>query len=207
MREFTPQDLANTAWAFAAADCPTDISGLFGQRFASRCEEMATEFKLVDLRQLHQWALWHAGERGRSDGLPSDTLLERCRAAFGSEEGRPSQMQLHVGVALASLGLRPEKEVVLHEGYSLDFTVVWRGERVGVEVDGPFHFIGREPNGATLLKRRQLRHLGWRLVSVPYWEGDEVRASSQRAEKYLASRLGGLADWLTGGEGMDVGVG
>ena len=107
-------------------------------------------------------------------------------------------MQRHVGVALASLGLCPEEEVVLHEGYSLDFVVEWRGERVGVEVDGPSHFKGREPNSATLLKRRQLRHLGWRLVSVPYWEWDEVDASSQRAEEYLTSRLDGLADRRTG---------
>ena len=123
MREFTQQDLANTAWAFAAANRPTDGSGLLGQRFARRCEELATEFKIGALCQLHQWALWHAGELGRSDGLPSHALLERCRAAFGSQEGRPSQMQRNVGVALASLGLRPEEEVVLHEGYSLDFVV------------------------------------------------------------------------------------
>ena len=70
-------------------------------------------------------------------------------------------------MALASLGLRPEEEVVLHDGYSLDFVVEWRGERIGIEVDGPFHFIGHEPNTATLLKRRQLRHLGWWLLSVP----------------------------------------
>jgi hypothetical protein len=41
-----------------------------------------------------------------------------------------------------------------------------------VEVDGPFHFIGRshQPTGATRLKHRQLRYFGWRLESVPYWE-------------------------------------
>ena len=48
------------------------------------------------------------------------------------------------------------------------------GERIAVEVDGPSHFLGRsqQPNGATLLKRRQLRHFEWRLVSVPYWAWD-----------------------------------
>ena len=61
-------------------------------------------------------------------------------------------------------------------------------------MDDPSHFEGREPNRATSLKRRQLRHLGWRLVSVPYWQWDEVAASSQRAEEYLASRLGELTD-------------
>ena len=87
-------------------------------------------------------------------------------------------MQRQVGVVLASLGLRPE-EVVLHEGYSLDLVVEWRGERIGVEVDGPWHFVGREPNDATLLKRRQLHHVGWRLVPVPHWEWKGVLASSQ----------------------------
>ena len=57
-----------------------------------------------------------------------------------------------------------------------------------------FHFVGREPNGATQLMRRQLRHLGWRLVAVPYWDWDKVDTPSQRAEEYLASRLGGRAD-------------
>ncbi len=94
-------------------------------------------------------------------------------------------MQRNVGVTLASLGLSPEEEVVLLEGYSLDFKVEWRGERVGVEVDGPSHFVGCEPNGATVLKRRQLRPLGWRLVSVPYWEWDAV----QHRSAYLSSAL------------------
>ena len=141
---FKPQELANLAWGFAAANQPAGSSQLFDQRFARRCDQLAADFTLEELCQLHQWATWHAGERGRSDSLPSDVLLERCRAAFGSEEGRLSQMQRNVGVALASLGLRPAEEVVLHEGYSLDFVVEWRGERVGVEVDGPSHFVSRE---------------------------------------------------------------
>ncbi len=41
-------------------------------------------------------------------------------------------MQRHVGVALASLGLRLEEEVVLREGHSLNLVVEWRGERVRV---------------------------------------------------------------------------
>lgn len=45
------------------------------------------------------------------------------------------------------------------------------GSLVAIEVDGPSHFLHRSqrPNGATHLKRRQLRQSGWRLVSVPYW--------------------------------------
>ena len=202
--EFNPHYLTITAWAYAAAHRPTDGLGLFGQLFARRCEELATELTIEHRRQLHQWALMHADERGRSDGLPNHALLERCRAAFGSEEGRPSQLQRRVGMALALLGLRPEEEVVLHEGYSLTLWWEWRGEPVGVEVDGSFHFIGHEPNGATQLKRRQLRHLSWRLMPVPYGvrEWDEVGASSQRAKENLASRLGLRANGRTGGIGL-----
>lgn len=61
-------------------------------------------------------------------------------------------------------------EVQTEEGYSLDFVVEWRSQQIAIKVDGPSHFVGRTPNGATLLKRRLLRHLGWRLVSIPYWE-------------------------------------
>ena len=115
---------------------------------------------------------------------------------FGSEEGRPSQMQRNVSVALASLGLRPEEEVVLHEGYSLDLVVQWRGERIGVEVDGPSHFEGREPNSATLLKRRQLRHLagGWCRCRT----GSGTRLPRLASEPRSTWRRG-WTDWRTGG--------
>ena len=127
-----------------------------------------------ELRQLRHLALWHAGERGCSEGLPIAALLDRCHTAFVSEEGRQSGLQRQVRAALESLGLRPEEEVRLEEDYSLDFVAEWRGEWLAVEVDGPSHFAGREPTGATPLKRRQLRHLGWRLVSVPYLEWEEL---------------------------------
>ena len=88
-------------------------------------------------------------------------------------------MKRQVGAALTSLGLCLAEEVVLHECDSLDFVVEWGGDRLGVEVDGPSHFVGREPNGAMLLKRQQLRHLGWRLGSVPYWEWNELSRSDK----------------------------
>jgi beta-xylosidase len=56
-------------------------------------------------------------------------------------------------------------------------------------MDGPSHFVGRKPNGATLLKRRQLRHLGWRLVSFRYWDWQEL-TESPTAQKAEAGALG-----------------
>ena len=43
-----------------------------------------------------------------------------------------------------------------------------RQSTIGVEVEGPHSFVGRsqQPQGKTLLKRRQLQAAGWRLMGV-----------------------------------------
>jgi hypothetical protein len=55
------------------------------------------------------------------------------------------------------------------------------------QVDGPWHFValaggGRRPNGATLLKRRLLGRVGWRVVSVPHWEWEACAGPADQAE-------------------------
>jgi len=176
--KFDLQGLTSMAWSYAVVDCLPIEPSLFDQRFARQCDALAHEFGTTELRQIHQWRLWYAGERGCSDGLPGAALLARCAEAFRDSEFTISHFQSDVAKKLESIGATVQEEVVIEEGYRLDCVVDWRGERVAVEADGPFHFVGREPNGATLLKRRQLKHFGWRLVSVPYWEW----AARKRAE-------------------------
>jgi hypothetical protein len=103
--------------------------------------------------------------------LPSHKLLERCRVVFTATEAQPSHMEYQVGKRLAAFRLRPQREVWTEEGYRLDYVVEWRGRRVAIEVDGPSHFVGRELNGATRLKRRQLRTLAgiWCLSPIGEW--------------------------------------
>ena len=76
----------------------------------------------------------------------------------------------------------------MKEGYSIDVVVLWGGEWVAVEVDGPSHFLSgdwvRLANGATMLKRRQLCALGWQLIVVPYWEWHEVKGSKANRHEY-----------------------
>ena len=195
VRELNPQNLCSMAWAYAVLDHLPAQSSLFDQRFAHHCDALSHEFNSLDLRQLHQWRLWYASERACSDALPGAALLARCDAMFRSEKARPSLLQRDVANALASLGVSVQEEKVLEEGYSLDLVVdCGGGKLIAVEVDGPSHFVGREPTGATLLKRRQLKHFGWRLVSVPYWEWgglahpDKSKEREQRAA-YLKALL------------------
>ena len=71
----------------------------------------------------------------------------------------------------------PAEEVVLHAGYSLDFVVKWRGQWVGVEVDGPSHFQGREPNSTI--------------------QATATAPSSRRAQDYIVMLLDAQADSRT----------
>jgi RAP domain len=115
--------------------------------------------------------------------------------AFVSKQESPSLLQVDIVGTLERLQdvSHVQEEVLTDTGYSLDAVIVYRGNRIGVEVDGPSHFVGpllRSPNGSTVLKHRQLRTLGgWKLVSIPYWEWDEIcNASGGRDPTTLESK-------------------
>ena len=191
---FKPQEFAALAWSFAAANHAPSRPPLFDERFAQVCEAHAPQFDDGSLLQLHQWALWHGAECGETAGLPSAELCERFRIAFIARPSRPSRLHRQVGDALGSLGLAPLEDVRLPEGYALDLVVQWRGENVAVQVDGPWRFAGRRPTGMTQLRRRQLSHLGWRLLPLPHWEWSalEVERSSvnqKQMQTYLLYAL------------------
>eukprot|EP00986_Skeletonema_menzelii_P013287 scaffold7617_cov240-Skeletonema_menzelii.AAC.2 len=86
------------------------------------------------------------------------------------------------------------------------------GQKVGVEVDGPGHFVRliddtRKPtnkvtldgqfadkgenrvNGPTLLKHRLLTHLGWNIIHLPYWEYQSLGGDRVKERKYCESLL------------------
>ena len=186
LRDFNEQELANTAWAFAAADHLAPA--LFdSDAFVQQLRAAERSFAPDALRQLHQWQLWRE-ERGAAwPPLPPE-LAQRCRAVFSSEDGVPSKLQGEVVASLQALGLVPREEVRTEQGYSLDAVALYGGRELAIEVDGPWHFCGRTPTGATALKRRQLRAAGWALLPVPYWEWNDLGGSSARQE-YLRAAL------------------
>ncbi|KAK1733464.1 hypothetical protein QTG54_015879 [Skeletonema marinoi] len=126
-------------------------------------------------------------------GLPIE-LLDRSYNAFTSEEPTVSKLQCDVVSQLSSIGLNPQEEVLMGSGYRIDAIVEVNGKIVGVEVDGPSHFIdeGRSPTGSTILKRRQVCSVdGIELVSVPYWEWNKLLGKDEvKRQEYLQKLLG-----------------
>ena len=174
--DFNPQHLSNMAWAFAVANLAS-ADELFGSTsFVTRCALLEASFSRSDLRQLHQWSLWRKERGTRWPGLPN-SLRQACRHAFIRPGATISQLQRDVVREIHSYDVQNVKEEHRCEisGYSIDALVMLKnGEQIAVEVDGPFHFVGRshQPTGSTLLKHRQLRYFGWRLENVLYWEWD-----------------------------------
>ena len=180
------QDLANIAWAYAVAN--VDAPSVFNDEFINACIEKEDEFELEALFQLHQWQLWQ--EELKSNVSLPPSLQKMCYNAFVSKVPEPSKLQDDVISQLSSMELELEEEVLTKSGYRLDALVEVNGERVGVEVDGPSHFLGRNPTGSTILKHRQVTNLdGIPVVSVPYWEWNKFNKDSEKKQQYLRSLL------------------
>lgn len=66
--------------------------------------------------------------------------------------------------------------------------------RIAIEADGPLHFCinCNHPLGRTVLKHRQLRALGWKVLSVPYFEWEELNYNSSSEQQYLKKKIQSL---------------
>ena len=163
--------LARLAWAYAAADVRSDgalrVVGAVRARLAAPPADggaHALPFGGAALRQLHQFGLWCECELKLGEAqLPLPPQLRRdCRdeTAASQRSGRGNRHRRTVGGvgrALGRLQLAATEELLLAEGYAIDLAL--QKARVAIEVGGG-------AGGATLLKRRQLGVLGWRVVPV-----------------------------------------
>jgi hypothetical protein len=110
-----------------------------------------------------------------------------------SQDLQSSRLQDDVIAQLSSIDLEPRGEVLLDSGYRIDAVVEVNGKTIGMEVDGPSHFIGKggSSTGSTILKRRQVSSIdGIELVSVPYWEWDRFGSDVVKKQEYLRKLLG-----------------
>eukprot|EP00956_Cyclotella_meneghiniana_P037576 scaffold140783_cov73-Cyclotella_meneghiniana.AAC.1 len=184
---FTKQNLANMAWAYAVFN--HDSSFMFDTSFRDELCDRQRDFTEEELGQLHQWHLWQTKELA-NEGLPK-SMQDKCKQMFLSSGTTSSKLQKDVVRELKVMNLDPFEEYQTQSGYSLDALIDTEGKKLGVEVDGPFHYIDREPNGSTLLKQRQVSTIDEiPLVTVPYWEWDKLGNDRGKKRKYLQTLLG-----------------
>jgi hypothetical protein len=184
---FDAQTLTNISWAYAMADI--DAPFLFNERLGNTLVKRKQQFNVAQLRQLYQWHLWQTKELSHT-GLPEE-LRVPCYQAFVMDDALVSRLQKDVEHELASMDLKPVEEFLAPSGYSIDVLIEVNGRRIGIEVDGPFHFVDRKPTARTLLKRRQITAIdNIQLVSVPYWEWNELRNDHAMKQQYLRAMLG-----------------
>ena len=198
--EFNSQAIANTLWAI----CFFCVQFNFSFRFCCSLSFSLPSIDLDDERnlcQLHQFFI----SCDMIGGLHADlsisvqTLKEKhgpsCQAAFIGVPAHPSASQQQVSDTLRGMGLSVEDEFRCPKsGYSIDMRVNANsstGAAAGwaVEFDGPSHFLTcRLPVGGTLMKRRHLELLSYTVVSLPFWEWDQLTGSDERKE-YLRGKL------------------
>jgi hypothetical protein len=186
LESFTPHGISTIGWCFAVAD--VDVPSLFNERFIEVIAQNELTFPKEGLAQLHQWHLWQAKEQ-TGIGLPNELKI-RCQQVFTEGEVTISSFQSDVLKELLCIGLNPIEEYLTDSGYRLDALVEINNDKVGIEVDGPNHFIGRKPSGSTVLKRRQVSSLEKMvLVSVPYFDWYEFGCDRDKKQQYLCSLL------------------
>jgi hypothetical protein len=197
---FKPQELANIAWAYTVANA--DAPMMFNDDFSNALLEMQDEIRIEGRSQLYQWHLWQTKELAHT-GLPED-LIERCRQAFVGQGSTVSAFQGDVVNALKSMDLKPDQEFFAPSGYSIDALVKVNGRLIGIEVDGPSHFVDKKPTPRTLLKRRQITAIDKiTLVSVPYWTWDGLGKDRLKKQQYLRSLIGASRVFQSSMPGVD----
>ena len=100
-----------------------------------------------------------------------------------------SNGQQEVRESLQRLGISHELEYITADGlFSIDLAVVDR--RIALEFDGPSHFTSNtlEPLGHTRLRARLLSAMGWRVVSIPFFEWDRLH-DAEHKDAYVQRRL------------------
>ncbi len=193
------QNVANTLWALATLGWQANAKMV--DTFVNLVDALYGNCGLMELDSSHLSQLLQAHLASQFLGLGLVTLpssiLEVAVRAYREKARKVtvSNGQREVGESLHRLGIPHELEYITADGlFSIDVAVVDR--RVALEFDGPSHFTTHttlEPLGRTRLRDRLLSAMGWRVVSIPFFEWDRLHQAEQR-DAYVEHRLGPMND-------------
>ena len=153
-------------------------------------------------------------QAGRLNGLelPSD-FIDGWFKSDDAVQLRPSKLQSSVSRAMNRIGVDHEEEylVAIQDVKLLAIDMALPDRKVGIEVDGPTHFIHnmdkwsvdqetkpredhwswttQEMNGSTAMKDRLLQKKGWTIIHIPFWEWNRVQGKTAAEDEYLRSVL------------------
>jgi very-short-patch-repair endonuclease len=187
------QEVANALWALATLGwgANTETAGVFQQLV----DAMVSGDGNLHLSTAHSSQLLQAHLASQFLGLGWITLpqsiLHVAVKAYREQAQKVtvSNGQREVGESLRRLGVSHELECITADGlFSIDLAVVDR--RIAIEFDGPLHFTKNtlEPLGHTRLRDRLLSAMGWKVISIPFFDWDRLQQPAQM-DAYVKQRL------------------
>jgi very-short-patch-repair endonuclease len=188
------QDVANALWALATLgwQANTEKTAAVLQEVVKEllCDSGCLHLSTAHLSQLLQA---HLASQVLGLGwitLPESILHVAVKAyREQAQKVAVSKGQREVGECLRRLGVSHELECITADGlFSIDLAVVDR--RIAIEFDGPSHFTRNtlEPLGHTRLRDRLLSAMGWRVVSIPFFDWGRLQQPAQM-DAYVKQRL------------------
>jgi hypothetical protein len=133
-------------------------------------------------------------------GVLSGRQLSDCRKAWFGEDSEPpksSKLQEQVFDLIQQLPAetwaKPPKQEFRISIFSIDIAGMRAdGKPLAIEVDGPQHFTlpGNRLDGPTQCRNRVLEAQGWTVVSIPYYEFQDIPEDQPEQQlEYLRQKV------------------
>ena len=214
MRKADVQNVCNLAWSVALLGVAAGDAALLRALWSAAVRDHEGEMTRDSLRQLAQVQA-HAGASNvsLSPSLPPALSARMVEACEGTDKEGSGRFEDEFSRLLEEVGFEHGREVSPFclspclspfeggggRGFSkfLAIDMACNKLKVAVECDGPLHYLtslepgarenrGRE-NGKTSAKRRLLTQLGWKVVTVPFFDSRrmESREFVEKNEKLI----------------------
>ncbi len=229
----TAQEAANLLWSYSVCNhkCPALLSALCdyvrGLDMSPSLNEAAnfiwslTIFEHEDDVVPQIWSLIMGASPSELQWQTAMSLLQvsACNPSLAFPPGwlsgqdipapRVTSSRLQASVhsrALEVPGYDWSEEHVVSRTLTIDIADV--GRKVGIEVDGPGHFVldldsaspvdngidaRRIPNGSTVMKDRVLRSMGWSVAHVNFWEWNDCDGIREKETRMIQDLVGSPA--------------